>query len=98
AEPDVRVRAGAEALGHLVADVQLDIGVAHLQRLGVRVGRDELDAAQTGVDHAVDGIRAASADAHDLDDREVAASALHHAFSPSLYSTLRVFAQTGCLH
>src|SRR5205814_4054193 len=30
AEPDLRVGAGPEALGELMADVQLDVGVAHL--------------------------------------------------------------------
>ena len=77
AEPDLRVGAGAEALGQLVADVELDVGVAHLQRLGVGVRGDELDAAQAGVDHAVDRVGAAAADADDLDDGEVAAAALH---------------------
>ena len=76
-EADVRVGARAEALGGLVADVQLDVGVAHRERLGVGVGRDELDAAQAGVDHAADRVGAAAADAHDLDDRQIAAAALH---------------------
>ena len=76
-KPDLGVAAGAEALGQVVADVELDVGVGHLQRLGVRVGRDELDAAQAGVDHAVDRVRAAAADADDLDDREIAAAAFH---------------------
>ena len=41
---DVGVGAGAEALGQLVADVELDVGVAHRERLGVGVAGDELDA------------------------------------------------------
>jgi hypothetical protein len=69
---DLRVRARAEALGEVVADVELDVGVRHLQRLRVGVGRDELDARQPGVDHAVDGVRPAAADADDLDDCEIA--------------------------
>ena len=71
---DLRVGAGAEALGQVVADVELDVGVAHLQRLGVGVRGDELDAAQAGVDHAVDRVGAAAADADDLDDCEIAAA------------------------
>jgi len=52
-------------------DVELQLGVAHEERLGVGVDADELDALQTGVDHAVDGVDAAAADADDLDHREV---------------------------
>ena len=76
-KPTSGLAPGAEALGQLVADVELDVGVAHLQRLRVGVRGDELDAAQAGVDHAVDRIGAAAADADDLDDREVAAAAFH---------------------
>jgi hypothetical protein len=76
-------------LGQVVADVQLDVGVAHLQRLGIRVGGDELDPAQARVDHAVDRIGAAAADADDLDHREIAAAAFH-GFRPSLDLTLKV--------
>ena len=67
----VGVGAGAEAARDLAADVDLDVGVAHLQRLSVGVDGDELDAAQAGVDHAVDGVGAAAAHSHDLDDGEV---------------------------
>ena len=67
------VGARAEPARELVADLQLDVGVAHLQRLGVGVDRDELDALEARVDHAVDGVGAAAADADDLDDRQIAA-------------------------
>ena len=53
------------------------------ERLGVGVRGDELDAAQACVDHAVDGVGSAAADADDLDDREVAAAALHDGFCPT---------------
>ena len=72
--PDLRVGAGAEALGELVADVELDVGVAHRERLGVGVAGDELDAAEAGVDHAVDRVGAAAADADDLDDCQITAA------------------------
>ena len=68
---DLGVGAGAEAAGELAADVELDVGVAHQQRLGVGVDRDELDPAQAELDHAVDGVDAAAADADDLDHGEV---------------------------
>ncbi len=37
------------------------------QRLLVGVGDDELDVAESGLHHAVDGVAAAAADADDLD-------------------------------
>src|SRR5205085_4094623 len=67
-----RVRARPEAASELGADLKLDVGVAHLQRLGIRVHRDELDALEAGVDHSVNGVGSAPADADDLDDRQVA--------------------------
>src|SRR5205814_4031785 len=36
-------------------------------RLEVRIGDDELDAVETNLDHAVDGVAAATADADDFD-------------------------------
>ncbi len=77
AEADLGVGAGAETLGGLVADVQLDVGVAHRERLCIGVGGDELHAAKPCVDHAADRVGPASADSHDLDDRQVTAAALH---------------------
>ena len=71
------VGAGAEAAGELAADVELDVGVAHQQRLRVGVDRDELDALETDLDHAVDGVDAAAADADDLDDGEVVLRCCH---------------------
>ena len=68
---DLGIAAGAEAAGELATDVELHVGVAHQQRLGVGVDGDELDALQAGVDHAVDGVDAAAADADDLDDGEI---------------------------
>src|SRR5699024_504669 len=62
------VGAGAETAGDLLADIELDVRVGHQQRLGVRVDRDELDALETGLDHAVDGVDTSAADADDLDD------------------------------
>ena len=62
-----------EAPGQLAADVELQIGVAHEQRLRVGVHGDELDTLETGLDHAVHGVDAAAANAHHLDDSEVTA-------------------------
>ena len=74
---DLGVGAGAEAPGQLAADVELDVGVAHQQRLRVGVDRDELDALEADLDHPVDGVDAAAADADDLDDREVVLRCCH---------------------
>ena len=68
---DLGIAAGPEAARELAPDVELDVGIAHQQRLRVGVDRDELDALQAGVDHAVDRVDAATADADDLDDRKI---------------------------
>ena len=51
--PDLGVAPRPEAAGQLAADVELDVRLAHEQRLRVGVDGDELDALQAGVDHAV---------------------------------------------
>ena len=71
AAADLGVRAGAEALGEVVADRKLDVGVAGLERLDVGVDRDELDALEARVDHPRNGVRAAAAGADDLDYCEI---------------------------
>ena len=70
---DLGVAPGPEPPGQLPPDVELQVGVAHEQRLRVGVDGDELDALQPGLDHPVHGVDAAAADAHHLDDSEVAA-------------------------
>jgi hypothetical protein len=73
----VGLRAGAEAARQLAADVELDVGVAHQQRLRIGVDRDELDALEAHLDHAVDGVDAATSDADHLDDGEVVLRSCH---------------------
>jgi hypothetical protein len=70
----VRVCSRAQALGELVADVQLDVGITHRERLCVGVGGDELDAAQTRINHPVDRVGTAAADSDDLYDCQVTAA------------------------
>ena len=77
--PDLRVGSGTEAAGELTPDVELDVGVAHQQRLRVGVHRDELDALEAGVDHAVDRVAAAAPDSDDLDHGEVVLWLAQHA-------------------
>src|SRR2546421_179376 len=64
---DVRVGAGAESLRQLAADLQLDRRGTGPERLQIGVGDDELDAVETDLHHAVDGVAAAAADADDFD-------------------------------
>ena len=66
---DLGVGAGAQPAGELAADVELDVRVAHQQRLRVGVDRDELNALEPLFDHPVHGIDAAPSDTDDLDDR-----------------------------
>ena len=47
------VRAGPEAARQLFADVDGLVGIGHEQGLTVGIDRDELDAAHTGLHHAV---------------------------------------------
>src|SRR5699024_1315626 len=55
----------------LATDVELDVGIAHQQCLGVGVDRDELDALEALLDHPVDGVDAATTDTHDFDDGQI---------------------------
>ena len=68
---DIGVGARAETSGELAPDVELDVGVAHEQRLRVSIDRDELDALESLFDHAIDGVDAATADSDDLDNRQI---------------------------
>ena len=66
---DVRLRSGAEALGHLRAHLHDALRLRHRQRLRVGVGDDEVDALQPGGDHVVDGVAAGATDAEDGNPR-----------------------------
>ena len=68
---DLGIGAAAEAVRDLLADVDLDVGVAHVELLHVGVDGDELDALDARVDHAVHGVGAGAADADHLDGRHV---------------------------
>ena len=64
---DFRIGARAQPVGELHAELDFHRRTRHAQRLQVGVGNDELDAFHAGVDHAVDGVVAASTHADDLD-------------------------------
>ena len=75
---DIGVRAGTETARDLLADGDLDVGVRHQERLRVGVDGDELDAPQSAVDHAVDGVRTTATHSDNLDDREIRPAGLLH--------------------
>jgi hypothetical protein len=58
AAADLGIGAGAQPARQLAPDVELDVGVAHQQRLRVGVDGDELDALEADLDHPVDGVDA----------------------------------------
>jgi hypothetical protein len=60
---DVRLRTGAETSGRRHAHLDDVFGPRHGQRLGIRVGDDEVDALQPGADHVIDSVTARAADA-----------------------------------
>jgi hypothetical protein len=74
---DIGVSAGAQPSGELTADIELDVRIAHEQRLRVSVDRDELDALEPLFDHAIDGVDAATADSDDLDNRQIVLRCCH---------------------
>ena len=75
---DLGVGTRSEAPREFATDVDLVVRVAGDQGLGVGVDGDKHDPAQTRVDHPVDGVDAATADADDLDDREVVLGHARH--------------------
>ena len=66
---DLRIRARAQTLGHVAAELQLQLGAAVLDRLRVGVGGDEFHAIDVAADHVCHGVAAAAAHANHLDDR-----------------------------
>ena len=79
--PDLGVGAGTQPTGELATDVELDVGVAHQQRLRVGVDGDELHALQPDLDHPVDGVDSTAADADHLDDGQVVLCSCHGGFT-----------------
>ena len=67
--PSSAFGARAEPARDLRADVHGDVGGALLERLQVGVDGDELDAGDAGLDHPVDRVDAAAADADDAQPR-----------------------------
>ena len=66
---DLGPRAGAETLGDLEAELDAAIGGRVVERLGIGVGDDEVDALDVGAHHVGDGVPARAADADHADPR-----------------------------
>ncbi|MNL69902.1 hypothetical protein D3C87_1948230 [compost metagenome] len=50
------VRTAAKAFGDADTELNDALGLREGQGLGVRIGHHEIDAAETGLDHVVDGV------------------------------------------
>ena len=83
---DFRIAARAETAREFAADVDLETRVAHDERLCVGVDRDEVDSAQSGVDHSIHGVHSAATDSDHFDDRNrrVLRVARHDWYDPQL--------------
>ena len=64
--PHAGLGARAQPAGDGAADVDLDVGVAAGERLCIGVHGDELDPAESGIDHAVDSVDSTAADTNDF--------------------------------
>ena len=90
---DIGIGAGAQSPGELAADIELDVGVAHEQRLRVGINSDELDASESLFDHAIDGVDTATADSDDLDNRQIVLRCCHEEGTfPLVYSAISLAA------
>ena len=69
--PQVGVATRAETTGELHTDGDAHVGLAHLERLAIRVDGHELHAAQPRLDHPVDRVAPGPADAHHADHGHV---------------------------
>ena len=68
---EIGVGTRAEPARQLAADLQLDARVRHRELLRVGVDRDELHSVDVGVDHALERVQAAAADADHADRGQV---------------------------
>jgi hypothetical protein len=66
---DLRIATGPETLGELRSELDLDGGQVRIERLCIRVGRDELHAIETARDHGVERVAAAATDTDHFDPR-----------------------------
>ncbi|CAB4595447.1 unannotated protein [freshwater metagenome] len=87
---DFGVSPSTKATGELSADVELDVSIAHEQRLSVGVDCDELNSANTCVNHSIHGVDSAAADTDYLDDGKVIVAAGSHGNPPTFRLHLKL--------
>src|SRR5699024_11135739 len=80
---DIGCSTSTEPSGELTPDIELDVGIGHQQRLRVGVHRNELDAFQADLDHAIHGVHATATDTDDLNHREVVVRGSHRIRLPA---------------
>src|SRR5699024_2625771 len=68
---DLWVGTCTEAAGQVTADVEFYFSRRHEQCLSVGVNSNELNTAQSDIDHSVDSVHAAAADTNNFDDGQV---------------------------
>src|SRR5262249_8717461 len=66
---DFRLRTCAEPLGHIHTELDDPLRLRHRERLGIRIGDDEIDALEARGDHVVDRVAAAAANTEYGDPR-----------------------------
>src|SRR6185437_2221656 len=69
--PHLGIRAGAEALGELRAELQFQRRLRKLERLQVGIAGDEFHALNLRANHAIDGVATSAAHTDDFDARAV---------------------------
>jgi hypothetical protein len=70
--PYIGIGAGTESLRYVAADLQRRSHTRAVQRLRIRIGANEIDAFDTGIDHMSNGVTTAATDANHLDYRALA--------------------------
>jgi len=65
--PDFRLGTGAETFSDVDAELNDPICLRHGQRLGIRVGDNEVDALKASRDHVVDSVTTTATDTEDGD-------------------------------
>jgi hypothetical protein len=75
---DLGIATRAEPTRELTSDVEFEVGFTEQERLGVGVGRDELDIAKSFGDHPVHGVDTTTTHADYLDNSVVVALVQTH--------------------
>ena len=82
----IRVGSGPQPSSEVPADIELNVGVAREEGLGIGIDGEELDSLESRLDHAVYGIATSAAYPHDPDHGEVVLGWNSHWSSASLLS------------